>query len=158
MPKIYPLEVKLFAIEKKKQGHSWDRVAELISEEFKIRPPNRRQMGIWLKDLSITEGLKQAFVEDAKKKAEVAKEQTLRQVIDGLIPALLAAKSEYSSEEFEYSGWRWFFLAQEGILGRDKFERFISRYFKEPKVEVRPLIETHPLQEWESKEKEEGTK
>ena len=49
MPKMYPLEVRLFAVEKKRMGHSWDRVAELISQEFKIKPPSRRQMGIWLK-------------------------------------------------------------------------------------------------------------
>jgi len=114
-------------------------------------------MGVWLKNLSFTEGLKRAFVEDAWKKAEIAKGQTLTRVVDSLIPTLLAAR-DYSGEEFEYSGWRWFFQAIEEVLGRDKFERFISRYFKEPKVEVQPPIETHPLEEWESKEKEEGTK
>ncbi len=132
MPKIYPLEVRLFAVERKKQGHSWDRVAELIRQEFKIQPPNRRQMGKWLKDLSVEENLKQAFSEEAKKKAEVAKGQALRQVIDGLIPTLLAAKG-YTGEEFEYSGWKWFFQAVEEVLGRDKFERFVDRYLKEPK-------------------------
>jgi hypothetical protein len=51
----------------------------------------------------------------------------------------LAAK-EYTGEEFEYSGWRWFFQAVEEVLGREKFERFVARYFKEQKggVEVLP--------------------
>jgi len=133
MPKIYPLEVKLFAVEKRMAGHSWDRVSELVSEEFKIQHPSRRQMSKWQKELSITQGLKQAFAEDARKKAEVAKGETLRQVIDGLIPTLLAAQ-EYTREEFEYSGWRWFFQAVEEVLGRKKFENFVDRYFKEPKT------------------------
>ncbi len=135
MPKIYPLEVKLFTVEKRKAGHSWDRVSELVSEEFKIQRPSRRQMSKWQKELSITEGLKQAFSEDARKKAEVAKGETLRQVIDGLIPTLLAAK-EYSGEEFEYSGWRWFFQAVEEVLGRTKLEQYLDRYFKESKAKA----------------------
>jgi len=143
MPKVYPLEVRLFAVEKKRMGHSWDRVAELISQEFKIKPPNRRQMAVWLKDLTMTEGLREAFAEDAKKKIEIAKGQALTRVVEGLIPTLLAAR-EYSGEEFEYSGWRWFFQAVEGVLGRDKFERFIGRYFKEPKVELSPPAAEKP--------------
>ncbi len=135
MPKIYPLEVKLFTVEKRKAGHSWDRVSELVSEEFKIQRPSRRQMSKWQKELSITEGLKQAFSEDAKKKAEVAKGETLRQVIDGLIPTLLAAK-EYTGEGFEYSGWRWFFQAVEEVLGRTKLEQYLDRYFKESKAKA----------------------
>ena len=156
MPRVYPLEVRLFAVKKKKLGHSWDRVAELIREEFKIEPPNRRQMGVWLKNLSLTEGVERALVEDAGKKAEIAKAQALTRVVDGLIPTLLAAR-DYSGEEFEYSGWRWFFQAVEEVLGRDKFERFTSRYFKEPKAEVQPPTEAHPPEERESKEKEEAT-
>jgi len=140
MPKIYPLEVKLFAVEKRRAGHSWDRVSELVSEEFKIQRPSRRQMSKWQKELSITEGLKQVFSEDVRKKAEVAKGETLRQVIDGLIPTLLAAR-EYTGEEFEYSGWRWFFQAVEGVLGRAKLKRFLDRYFNEPKAvaEIPPM-------------------
>ena len=156
MPRVYPLEVRLFAVEKKKMGYTWDRVADLIREEFKIEPPNRRQMGVWLKKLSSGEGLERAFIEDAAKKAEVAKGQALTRVVEGLIPTLLAAR-DYSGEEFEYSGWRWFFQAVEEVLGRDKFERFTSRYFKEPKAEVQPPTEAHPLEERESKEKEEAT-
>jgi hypothetical protein len=137
MPKAYPLEVRLFAVEKKRMGYSWDRVAELVSQEFKIKPPNRRQMAVWLKDLTTREGIRNAFAEDARKKIEIAKAQTLTRVVEGLIPTLLAAK-EYSGEEFEYSGWRWFFQAVESMLGRDKFQRFIDRYFKEPVPEFLP--------------------
>ncbi len=133
MPKVYPLEVRLFAVEKKRQGHSWDKVADLIREEFKIQPPSRRQMGLWLKGLSLTESTQQPFLEDAKKKAEHAKVQALDQTVHGLLPCLLAARD--AGEDIEYSGWRWFFQVLERALGgRDKFNRFIKRYFQEPEV------------------------
>lgn len=49
MPRKYPVEVRVFAVQKKKQGHSWDKVRELMRQEFKIEPPTARQMGKWLK-------------------------------------------------------------------------------------------------------------
>jgi hypothetical protein len=48
MPKKYPLEVRLFAVQKRAQGHPWDRVAEMVQQEFSIDPPpSRRQMAKW---------------------------------------------------------------------------------------------------------------
>jgi len=140
MPKMYPLEVRLFAVEKKKQGNSWDKVAEVIRQEFQIQPPNRRQMGKWLKDLSITDGLKQAFSEDAKKKIELVKIQALDQTVHGLLSHLWAARD--AGEEIEYSGWRWFFQMLERALGgRAKFMRFVERYSQEPEVSIETLTQ-----------------
>ncbi|MFC1911029.1 hypothetical protein ACFLXC_07155, partial [Chloroflexota bacterium] len=138
MPKVYPFEVRLFAVEKKRQGHSWDKIAELIREEFKIQSPNRRQMSVWLKDLSLTEGLQRAFSEDTKKKAELVKVQALDQTVHGLLPHLWAARD--AGEDIEYSGWRWFFQMVERVIGgRAKFMRFAERYFKEPEVSIETL-------------------
>ena len=50
MPKKYPVEVRLFAVQKKAEGHSWDRVAEMVMQNFGFdRPPSRRQMTKWVK-------------------------------------------------------------------------------------------------------------
>ena len=49
MPKKYPVEVRLFAVQKKAEGHSWDRVAEMVRENFGLNPPpSRRQMTKWV--------------------------------------------------------------------------------------------------------------
>jgi len=49
MPKKYPVEVRLFAVQKKREGHSWDRVAEMVRQNFSIDPPpSRRQMTKWV--------------------------------------------------------------------------------------------------------------
>jgi len=49
MPKKYPVEVRLFAVQKKREGHSWDRVAEMVRQNFSLdSPPSRRQMTKWV--------------------------------------------------------------------------------------------------------------
>jgi len=49
MPKKYPVEVRLFAVQKKREGHSWDRVAEMVRQNFTLdSAPSRRQMTKWV--------------------------------------------------------------------------------------------------------------
>ena len=49
MPKKYPVEVRLFAVQRKREGHSWDRVAEMVRQNFGLDPPpSRRQMTKWV--------------------------------------------------------------------------------------------------------------
>jgi len=49
MPKKYPVEVRLFAVRKKKEGHSWNRVAEMVRQNFGLdSAPSRRQMTKWI--------------------------------------------------------------------------------------------------------------
>jgi len=49
MPKKYPVEVRLFAVQKKREGHSWDKVAEMVRQNFSLDPPpSRRQMTKWV--------------------------------------------------------------------------------------------------------------
>ena len=49
MPKKYPVEVRLFALQKKKEGHTWNRVAEIVKQNFGLDPPpSERQMAKWL--------------------------------------------------------------------------------------------------------------
>lgn len=49
MPKKFPVEVHWYAIQKKREGYSWDEVAEMVKREFALDPPpSRRQMTKWL--------------------------------------------------------------------------------------------------------------
>ena len=56
MPKKYPVDVRLFAIQKKREGHSWDRVAELVRQNFGLdSAPSRRQMTKWITKNSLSD-------------------------------------------------------------------------------------------------------
>ncbi|MBM4433395.1 MAG: hypothetical protein FJ025_05285, partial [Chloroflexi bacterium] len=54
MPKKYPIEVRVFAVQKKREGHSWDRVAEMVKQNFNLDSvPSRRQMTKWAANNSL---------------------------------------------------------------------------------------------------------
>ena len=54
MPKKYPVEVRVFAVQKKREGHSWDRVAEMVKQNFTLdSAPSRRQMTKWVSKNSL---------------------------------------------------------------------------------------------------------
>lgn len=125
----YSLEVKLFAIEKRRDNSPWEEVRQAIKEKFGIQPPTIRQMERWEKQLATREDLFKALPEEVKKKAEVARTQTLTQVADGLLPTLWMARD--AGEDLEYAGWKWFFSIVENILGTEKFKRFLNAYLAE---------------------------
>ena len=131
MPKKYAIEVRLFAVQRKAEGHSWDRVAEMVMQNFSLdQPPSRRQMTKWVKDLD-REAINRALMEKAKKIAETTKGPVLTRVAEGLLPSLWQAMD--AGEHIEYPGWRWFFSVVEATLGSIKFWRFIDRYRDERK-------------------------
>ena len=71
MPKKFPVEVHWYAIQKKLEGHSWDKVAEMVKQEFALDPPpSRRQMAKWLATGTqpevMAEQIKQAMHSPAK--------------------------------------------------------------------------------------------
>ncbi len=58
MPKKYPVEVRLFAVQKKREGHSWDRVAEMVRQNFTLdSAPSRRQMTKWVTKNSLPDAV-----------------------------------------------------------------------------------------------------
>jgi hypothetical protein len=125
----YSLEVKLFALEKRRDSSGWEGVRQAIKERFDIEPPTVRAMQRWEKQLATREDLSKALTEDAKKKAEVAKTHTLTQVAGGLLPTLWVAKD--AGEDIESAGWKWFFSIVENVLGSEKFKRFLGAYLAE---------------------------
>lgn len=64
MPKKYPVEVRLFAVQKKQEGHSWDRVAEMVKQNFGLDPPpSCRQMIEWKKTSGALPGKQLSYEE-----------------------------------------------------------------------------------------------
>lgn len=54
MPKEYASQVKLFALQKKREGHTWEEVRELIKQKFALNlVPSRRQMTKWVSNTSV---------------------------------------------------------------------------------------------------------
>jgi len=125
----YPLEVKMFVIERRRGGHDeWSKIKQGIRENFSMEPPTVRAMQRWDKELD-RGALSKALKERAKKEAEAAKEQTVTMLAQDLLPTLWKAVD--AGEELEYSGWRWFFRLVETSLGSDKFQRYLVNYLKE---------------------------
>ena len=123
------MEAKLFAIEKRRDGKEWKEIRQAVGGRFGIEPPTVRAMQRWEKQLSTREDLTQALSEDARKKAAVAKIQTLTQVAEGLLPHLWMAQD--ADEDIESAGWKWFFSIVERALGSEKFKRFLNEYMAE---------------------------
>ena len=56
MPKKYPVDVRLFVVQTRAQGHSWDKVSEMVKEKFELeRCPSQRQMSKWVFKGSVPE-------------------------------------------------------------------------------------------------------
>ena len=124
--KRYSLEIKMFALQKRRENSGWREVRQAIGQTFEIEPPTIRVMQGWEKQLATREGLTQVLSEEAKKKAEVAKTQALTQILSSLLPHLMMAKD--AGEDVESVGWKWFFSMLEKVLGREKFKRFLREY------------------------------
>ena len=124
----YPLELKMFVIEKRREGGEWSQIKRDIRERFTMEPPTVRAMQRWDKELD-RGALSKALKERARKEAEASREQTVAALAQDLLPTLWKAVD--AGEELEYSGWRWFFNLVETSLGTQKFQSFIVRYLKE---------------------------
>ncbi|MDD5509491.1 MAG: hypothetical protein PHI12_01575 [Dehalococcoidales bacterium] len=124
----FPIEVKVFVIEKRRDGKEWSEIKQAIRETFNMEPPTVRAMQRWDKELDRA-ALSKALKERAKKDAQVAKEQTVTMLAQDLLPTLWKAVD--AGEELEYTGWNWFFRLVETSLGTQKFKSFMGRYLKE---------------------------
>jgi len=128
--KRFTFEVKLFALDKRREGKGWGEIRRAVKEEFLIEPPTIRAMQKWEQG-SDREVLNRALKDKAKEEADVIKEQAINRVVQGLLPKLWEARD--AGEDIEYAGWRWFFSIMETTLGKEKFNGFMSRYLDENK-------------------------
>ena len=56
MPKNYPIEIRMFAVQRKKEGYTWERVAEMVRQNFgPDSVPSRRQMTKWMANTSVSD-------------------------------------------------------------------------------------------------------
>lgn len=56
MPKKYPVDVRLFVVQARAQGHSWDKISEMVTQTFSLnRCPSQRQMSKWVFKGSVPE-------------------------------------------------------------------------------------------------------
>jgi hypothetical protein len=128
MPKMFPVEVRLFVVDKKKEGHSWERVTELLQQQFNIDPPSRRQMVKWLKTTD-RPAINHVLDQKVKKELETKKGKAIAVAMEDLLPRLWKARD--MGEDVEYRGWSWFFGIQENVLGSKKYWQFLERYKNE---------------------------
>src|SRR3990172_13337775 len=90
MPRSYPLEVKVFAVQQRMAGHPWGEVRELVRQQFGIpRLPGRRQMRLWQKELE-SSPLPDAIQTEVKRQWPGA-EQQAREQVDRVMPEMLSA-------------------------------------------------------------------
>jgi hypothetical protein len=126
----FPIEVKMFVIERRRDGKEWSDIKRAIRETFNMEPPTVRAMQRWDKELDRA-ALSRALKKRAKKEAQAAREQTVTMLAQDLLPTLWKAVD--AGEDLEYTGWGWFFRLVETSLGTEKFQRFIGRYLVERK-------------------------
>jgi hypothetical protein len=135
----FSFEVKLFALNGRREGKGWGEIRRAIKERFTIDPPTVRSLQKWEKetDRGI---LDHALKEKAKKEAEAIKGQALTSVAEDLLPRLWKARD--AGDDIEYEGWRWFLSIVESTLGSEKFKRFLKRYQteREGKPDVPPAV------------------
>lgn len=124
----YSLEVKLFALDRRRDSSGWGEIRRAIGEEFKIGPPTVRAMQRWEKEID-REAVNRALQQRAKKEIEASKGRAIAVAMEDLVPRLWRARD--AGEDIEYRGWGWFFSIQESVLGTEKFRRFIEKYHSE---------------------------
>ncbi|MFP3975877.1 MAG: hypothetical protein ACLFVK_06620 [Dehalococcoidia bacterium] len=117
----YNLRVKLFCVEKWREGRSWDEIKQSIREGFNVEPPSTRTLQRWVKGLATY-----PLTEHAKREDKTTK---TGEVVGGLIAPILKARE--CGEEVEYGGWRCLFSILEAVLGHEKFMRFVQEYLAE---------------------------
>jgi len=139
--KGYDLDVKLFALDRRREGRGWGEIKRAIKERFNINPPTTRSLQKWDKELD-RDALNRALMEKTKSQAESIKGEALTIVAEGLLPNLWKARD--AGEDIEYAGWRWFFSIIEATLGSEKFRKFFNQYMDEqagkPDLLATPLL------------------
>jgi len=135
----FSFEVKLFALNNRREGKGWGEIRRAIRERFNIEPPTVRSMQKWEKETD-RGVLNRALKEKAKKEAEIIKGQALTSVAEDLLPRLWKARD--AGDDIEYEGWRWFFSIVENTLGSEKFKRFLRQYQheREGKPDLPPVL------------------
>ncbi len=125
MPKKYPVEVRVFAVQKKGEGHSWDRVAEMVRQNFSLDPPpSRRQMTKWvtrnsLPDVVVRE-IKHRLPKDAPAWMSTQEDALVKVLAEGM-----------RGKDFGILMAKWMFSQMKVILGSQRLTTAWAEFTEE---------------------------
>jgi len=125
MPKKYPVEVRLFAVQKKREGHSWDRVAEMVRQNFGLdSAPSRRQMTKWVTKNSLPDVIMKEINHRLPKYApewlSTRKDVLARVIAEGM-----------SGKDFGILTAKWMFSQMEALLGPQRLRTAWAEFIEE---------------------------
>jgi len=125
MPKKYPVEVRLFAVQKKREGHSWDRVAEMVRQNFGLdSAPSRRQMTKWAAKNSLPDVVMKEINHRLPKNAPEWL-STQKDVLAGVIAEGMSGK------DFGILTAKWMFSQMEALLGPQRLRTAWTEFTEE---------------------------
>jgi len=124
----YKTEVKLFALNERKESKSWSVIRHAIKERFHVEPPTVRAMEKWQKALN-PENITAELMKDIKNDIKKAEEATQIELGQKMLPVI--GKARESGENMEAAAWKWFFNWAENYIGKEKFTRLVKEYLKD---------------------------
>ena len=125
MPKKYQVEVRLFAVQKKREGHSWDRVAEMVRQNFGLdSAPSRRQMTKWVTKNSLPDVVMKEINHRLPKYAPEWL-STQQDVLSKVIAEGMSGK------DFGILTAKWMFSQMEALLGHQRLRTAWAEFTEE---------------------------
>lgn len=129
MPKTYSVEVRVFALRQRAEGHPWERVRELVRTQFGIDPPpSRRQMEKWAKDTD-RRSLARVALRELRRGLPKVEEEIVERAGHSLIPKVLVA--DLMGDDVGKVIGVWLVGLMEDILGTDRFKQVLEEYLKD---------------------------
>jgi hypothetical protein len=125
MPKKYPVEVRLFAVQRKREGHSWDRVAEMVKQNFGLDlAPSRRQMTKWVAKNSLPDVVMQGINHRLRNYAP----EWLSTHQDGLVKVVTESMR---GKDFGIVMAKWMFSQMKAMLGPQRLKTAWTEFTEE---------------------------
>ena len=130
MKNTYSPEIKLFALDRRREGKGWGEVRSLIRDKFNPDPmPSRRAMQRW--DELDYEELSSKVASRTQRHVKVAKDDNLTKAAEAQLHNLWGWRR--LNDSIEYGGWQQLFTLLENILGTEKFLRYVNTYLSDEK-------------------------
>jgi len=127
---VYSPELKLFALDRRREGKGWGEIRRLIRDKYNPDPlPSRRAMQRW--DQLDYEELSSKVANKAQMQVMMNKDSGFAQAAEAQLHNLWGLRR--LGETIEYGGWQQFFTLLESILGTEKFLRYIDTYLSDRK-------------------------
>jgi len=123
-------EMKLYALDRRREGKGWAEIRRLIRDKFYFDPlPSRRTMQRW--DHLNYGKLEAKLTDNAEKQAKIEKDSDAIEVAEAKLHNLWRYRR--LKPAVEYREWESFFILLESILGTEKFLSIIDAYLSDRK-------------------------